>query len=76
MPQANNQREEERIKGNPLSCASSRPTMEEQGLIWCWGESQFRFRRSGENGSDDDAGAGDSRDERGDKKRRSAWWRL
>ena len=39
MPQANNQREEERIKGNPLSCASSRPTMEEQGLIWCWGES-------------------------------------
>jgi len=39
MPQASNQREEERIKGNPLSCARSRPTMEEQGLIWCWGES-------------------------------------
>jgi len=39
MPQASNQREEDRIKGNPLSCATSRPTMEEQGLIWCWGES-------------------------------------
>ena len=40
------------------------------------GRKQFRCRRDGENGSDDDAGAGDSRDERGDKKRRSAWWRL
>jgi len=39
MPQASNQREEERIKKNKLSCAIARPTMEKQGLIWCWGES-------------------------------------
>ena len=35
-----------------------------------------RFGRESENGGDDDAGACDSRDERSDKKRRSARWRV
>ena len=38
MPQANSVEEEERIKNNPRSKASARPSMEAQGLVWAWGE--------------------------------------
>jgi len=38
MPQASSVEEEERIKNNPRSKASARPSMEAQGLVWAWGE--------------------------------------